>query len=110
MEFLKHIPQEAPVRVEDLISVRCGQIVSMALSRVENAQVVLFALSEAEMVSEEAYWGDTLYYVVSGEIVVEKDQSRYTVSAGAMMAVPAHTGHAVQATCDTKLLQITLSA
>ncbi|MDL2269377.1 cupin domain-containing protein [Desulfosarcina sp. OttesenSCG-928-A07] len=109
MEFLKNILPETPVRLTDLISVRDGQIVSMALSRVENAQVALFALSASEMVSEEAYWGDTLYVVLSGELVVEKDQTRHIVSAGEMMAMPAHTGHALRADKDTKMLQITLN-
>lgn len=109
MEFFRNIQPETPARLEDLITVHEGQIISMALSRVENAQIILLSLAKKELITEEAYWGDTLYYVVSGELSIEKEDTRYTLTAGDVMAVSAHVGHALEAIQNTKLLQIQIN-
>lgn len=109
MDFLKNILPDTPAKLEELVSIRKGQIVSMALSKVDNAQIALFAMSATELVSEETYWGDTVYYVLSGELVIGKDGLNHRLHDGEIMAVPAHSGHSLLAESDTKFMQITLN-
>lgn len=40
----------------------------MALSQNEHCQMTLLAFADGESVSEERYFGDTLYYILEGEM------------------------------------------
>ena len=109
MEFVKNMQPGVVLKLENMIEVRRGEIVSMALSSVDNAQIVLFALSAGELISEEAYFGDTMYQVLSGKVALESGGTRHQLSAGDAMAFSAHQGHALYVVDDSKLLQIILN-
>ena len=64
MEFLRNLPVDHPEELAGLIEIRPGRVVSMALSRSEHCQMTLLAFGDGESVSEERYFGDTLYYVL----------------------------------------------
>jgi len=68
MAKLRNLPQICPVPMESLIKSKKNQIVSMALSDSDHVQVSLFTFADKETVSEEEYFGDTMYLVVEGEM------------------------------------------
>ena len=109
MEFLRNLPTEQPEQLAGLISIRPGRVVSMAMSRQEHCQMTLLAFGDGESVSEECYFGDTLYYVAEGALEVTRAGGSQTLRAGDCLAIPAGESHSVAAPGGCKLLQITLS-
>lgn len=108
MEHLKGI---IPNRIEALagmIDIRPGRVVSMALSKNEHCLMTLLAFADGESVSEEEYFGDTLYYILEGEMPIIIDDKRQIIHTGECIAVPAGVLHAVGGAEPFKLLQITL--
>ena len=108
MEYLRNLPLKHAVQLADMISVQPGRVVSMALSRSDHCQMSLFSFGEGESVSEEQYFGDTLYYVLEGEMPLIFGGTEHVLRAGDCMAVPSGTPHAIGGTKAFKLLQITL--
>ena len=108
MEVLRNLPTGEPEQLAGLITVQPGRVVSMAMSRSQHCQMTLLAFGDGESVSEECYFGDTLYYVLEGEMPLQMGDRVYPLRAGDCMAVPAHTLHAVGGSLPFKLLQITL--
>ena len=108
MGRLRNLPRERPEALAGLIDIQPGRVVSMALSGDESCQMTLLAFAEGESVSEECYPGDTLYYVLEGEMPLAIGEESHLLCAGECMSVPAGTAHAVGGTTSFKLLQITL--
>ena len=108
MEFLRNLPVDHPDELAGLIEIRPGRVVSMALSRSEHCQMTLLAFGDGESVSEERYFGDTLYYVLEGSMPVYQEDKETVLRAGACMAVPAGVTHAIGGAGPFKLLQITV--
>ena len=109
MELLRNLPTHQPEKLAGLIEIQPGRVVSMAMSRSEHCQMTLLAFGDGESVSEECYFGDTLYYVLEGSLSVSAESGVHTLCAGACLAVPARTPHEVSAPEGCKLLQLTLS-
>lgn len=109
MVLLRNLPTQQPEKLAQLIAVQPGRVVSMAMSKSEHCQMTLLAFGDGESVSEECYFGDTLYYVLEGGLSVSIEHAAHTLYAGDCLAVPARTTHAVAAPDGCKLLQITLS-
>ena len=109
MEFLRNLPTDDPAALAGLIDIRPARVVSMALTRSEHCQMTLLAFGDGESVSEECYFGDTLYYILEGVLFVSAGEDSRCLQTGDCLAVPAHTPHAVVAPDGCKLLQITLS-
>ncbi|MCI5656475.1 MAG: cupin domain-containing protein [Candidatus Pseudoruminococcus sp.] len=107
MKYFKNLP-EIPTPLSKLIDVRKNQVVSMALSKKEDTQMILFAFSAGEGVSEEAYPSDTLYLVVEGNMSIKLDNNSYQLKSGECMAIPAEKLHSFCGNSDFKLLQINL--
>ena len=108
MEFLRNLPVDHPEELAKLIEIRPGRVVSMALTRSEHCQMTLLAFGDGESVSEERYFGDTLYYVLEGSMPLRMESGERTLTAGQCLAVPAGVSHAVGGGGSFKLLQITL--
>lgn len=109
MTLLRNLPVQQPEQLAELISIEPNRVVSMSMSKSPHCQMTLFALGDGESVSEECYFGDTLYYVLEGRLSVSMEQNEHTLVPGACLAVPAQTPHAIAAPDGCKLLQITLS-
>ena len=109
MDILRNLPVQQPAALSELISIQPGRVVSMALSRSEHCQMTLLAFGDGESISEECYFGDTLYYILEGALYVSVGEDSRCLQTGDCLAVPAHTPHAVVAPDGCKLLQITLS-
>ena len=93
MEVLRNLPTGEPEQLAGLIAVQPGRV----------------AFGDGESVSEECYFGDTLYYVLEGGLSVTLEGAVRQLRTGDCLAVPAGTSHAVAAPESCKLLQITLS-
>ena len=61
MDFLRNLPTQQPQQLTQLIQIQPGRVVSMAMSRQEHCQMTLLAFGDGESISEECYFGDTLY-------------------------------------------------
>lgn len=108
MKQLRNLP-EAPAAFASLIDVRPGSVVSMALSRVDNVQMTLLAFAPGESISDEAYFGDTMYTVLEGEMPLVMDGHMMLVRTGECVVVPAGKLHAVGGSGAFKLLQLTVT-
>ena len=108
MEHLRNLPLDHTECFADMINIQPGRVVSMALSKNEHCQMTLLAFADGESVSQEQYFGDTLYYVLEGEMPLVIGEEKYLIHAGECMAVPSGVLHAVGGTKPFKLLQITL--
>lgn len=108
MEVLRNLPTGEPEQLAGLITVQPGRVVSMAMSRSQRCQMTLLAFGDGESVSEERYFGDTLYYVLEGSMPLRMESGERTLTAGQCLAVPAGVSHAVGGGGSFKLLQITL--
>ncbi len=109
MSKLRNLPTESPEQLASLITPKKNQIVSMALSKSEHLQMSLFTFADKETVSEEEYFGDTMYLVVEGETQINQNGKEYFLKAGDTFMVPAHTLHAIGGKSEFKLLQITVN-
>lgn len=107
---LRNLPTDAAQSIAGLINIRPGQVSSMALTRGESFDMTLLAFAPGESVSEEEYFGDTLYFVVEGAAEVVLPESRVAVHAGEVLKVDAHVLHAVEGADERgfKLLQVNL--
>lgn len=106
---LKNLPLENAEKLADLITPKHNQIVSMALSKSDNVQVTLFTFADRETVSEEEYFGDTMYYVVEGETYVVLKGKKVLLQAGDVFSVPSRTLHEIGGKGAFKVLQITVN-
>ncbi len=109
VEALRNLPTQQPEALSQLICIQPGRVVSMSMSRREQCQMTLLAFGDGESVSEERYFGDTLYYVLEGELHISMEGGSHRLCPGDCLAVPARASHAVAAPGGCKLLQITLS-
>lgn len=105
---LRNLPTESPANLASLIVIREGRVVSMALSKSDACQMMLMAFGTGESVSEETYFGDTLYTVLEGEMPLFIGDTKHLLKAGDSLMVPAGTPHAIGGAGNFKLLQITL--
>ena len=108
MKYFKNLP-EIPTPLSKLIDVRKNQVVSMALSKKEDTQMILFAFSAGEGVSEEAYPSDTLYLVVEGNMSIKLDNNSSPTQKWRMYGYSCgETSFFLRKFLDFKLLQINL--
>ena len=106
---LRHIPTTKAQCLAHLISAPDGQVSSKALAQAAGVDITLLAFSAGESVSEEEYFGDTLYLLVEGKAVVLLPTGAIPLSAGEVLCVPARTQHALENVgCAFKILQITV--
>ena len=109
MDTLRNLPIDQPRALASLVEIRPGRVVSMALSRSEHCQMTLLAFAEGESVSDEEYFGDTLYTVLEGEMPLNQGGQQRVLKAGESLRIPARTPHAIGGGSAFKLLQITVS-
>lgn len=108
MDTLRNLPTDAPANLASLIDIREGRVVSMSLSKSDTCQIMLMAFGSGESVSEEIYFGDTLYTVLEGEMPLFIGNAKYLLKTGDSLMVPSGTSHAIGGAGGFKLLQMTL--
>lgn len=108
MDYFKNLP-ENPQKLADLIEIKKGRIISMSLSKKENCQMMLMAVSEGEEITAEQYPGDTLYYVIEGTMPLIRNGTAKEMAAGDIAVVPRNIFHALGGAGNFKTLQIILT-
>ena len=108
MEFLKNFPTD-PAQLAQLIEIRPGRVVSMSLSRSEHVSIMLMSVADDEEVTSEQYPGDLIYYVVEGEMPLERETGRTVMHAGEIAAIPANEPHSIGGGGAFKLLQMIIT-
>lgn len=93
---LRNLPTDAAASLASLIDLKPGQVSSMALTRDAGFDLTLLAFAAGESVSEEEYFGDTLYLLVEGAARVTLPDADVALKAGEVLRVPAHVLHAVE--------------
>ena len=97
MDSLKNVPTE-PALLTELINAKKN-------SKKEQYEHLN---SDNEGISEEEYFGDTLYYVLEGKMSIGINGKTYELKQGECMAVKAKTAHAIGSKTAFKVMQITL--
>ena len=97
MSTLRNLPTTSPASLTSLIDIRDGRVVSMALSKSDACQMMLMAFGTGESVSEETYFGDTLYTVLEGEMSLFIGDTKHLLKAGDSLMIPAGISHAIAA-------------
>lgn len=108
MNILKNCPTNEPVQLNSMIDLEPNQIISMAMSKSDKVHLSLFSFSDGEIVSEESYPGDTLYYLLEGATQISIGNKTLPLTAGEVYAVEAHRQHAIGGGQAFKMLQLTL--
>ena len=106
---LRNLPTQEAAQLASLIACRPHQVSSMGLASFDApVDMTMLAFSAGEEVSEEAYEGDTLYYLVEGQAEVDLPDRTVRMRTGDVLMVPRGTLNAVRSVGDFKVLQITL--
>ncbi|WP_421572359.1 hypothetical protein M1L65_06400 [Slackia exigua] len=93
---MRNVPEQQAAPLASLIELREGQVSSCALTRDAGVDMTLLAFAAGEGVSEEEYFGDTLYYVAEGCAAVVLPDRRVILHAGEALKVAARVLHAVE--------------
>jgi quercetin dioxygenase-like cupin family protein len=104
----KNLPVNHSKKLNDLIDVEKNQVISMAIAKGNNVQAMLLGLSKGELISDEEYFGDTVYYVIDGKINVVKNNVKIELNKNDIIMVKEHEIHALEIEEDTKLMQMTM--
>lgn len=108
MAELRNLPTEIPENLAALLTPKHYQIVSMALSSSEDFYLSVLTFADKETISEEEYYGDTMYFALEGETLITIGTKIYTLKTGDVFMVKAHTAHAVGGKGAIKLMQLTV--
>lgn len=109
MSKLKNLPTSAPQNFATLLTSKPHQIISMALSESTLFQMSIFTFADKETISEEAYFGDTMYLILEGMTHIILNGHAHLLKQGDVFKVPAHTLHAIGGVGPFKVFQITLN-
>ncbi len=109
MKRLKNLPIDKPQALKDLITPKKNQIISMALAANAHIQMSLFTFADQETVSEEEYFGDTMYYLLEGETYIKQGEKTKHLIMGDVLLIPARTLHAIGGKEAFKVLQIIIN-
>ena len=106
----RNLPIENAELLSSLVEIHPQHVSSMGLTKDAGFDMTLLAFADGESVSEEEYFGDTLYYLVEGNAVIVFADKRVPVQTGEVLMVPAHVSHAIEGLedCAFKVLQINL--
>lgn len=105
---LRNLSETKAENLNSLVEIKPHQVVSMALSKNENASVTLLAFADGEDLSEEVYPQDTLYFVIEGTMIVVSKENSIPVSAGQVIKVSAGKPHRLSAQKAFKIMQISI--
>lgn len=105
---LRNLPEKTAEKLNSLVQAKPHQVVSMSLSKSENADITLLAFADGEDLSDEVYPRDTLYLVVEGSMSVVMQDGSVSLGAGEVLKVPAGKVHRLSAEKSFKIMQISL--
>ena len=109
MNIFRNLPVHSAESLKAMIEVKTHRVISMALTKSDNVQMTLFAFDKGEDVSEESYFGDTLYMCVEGVVIIKLQEKTIRLREGEVFMVKSEKLHAVSGEAAFKMLQITLN-
>jgi quercetin dioxygenase-like cupin family protein len=104
MATQSEMPAAAPVVPQGLAGYQESAVVSRTLLKRAGGTITLFAFGEGQSLSEHTAPFDAVAHVLEGEAEVTIAGVKLTVSAGAMVLMPANQPHAVHARTRFKML------
>lgn len=102
MAKLKNIDKEQVLKLQALVQVAPGQVVSKTLVQNKAVSVTLFAFAKGEEISTHASEGDALVTVFEGVGRITISGKDYRLTAGESIVMPAGLPHAIYAEEDFK--------
>lgn len=104
----KNIPASEAVKLEKMVEIRSGEVVSRTLAQTSKANVTLFAFSQGEAISSHVSDGDAVITVLEGKGKITIGEKEHIVSAGETILMPANIPHAVEAEEDFKMFLLVI--
>lgn len=95
--YLKNIPHETALQMNQLVQTMPGQIVSKTLVQNKAVSITLFAFDQGEEISTHDSDGDAMVTVLEGIGKFTIDGAEHIVTAGETLIMPAKKPHAVYA-------------
>ncbi len=106
MKF-KNLPCHA-IKLEKLIDIEANQVVSSSLLDSDEINISIFSFADLEQINEESYTGETLYYIISGSVIIRQDNKEHKLEHGDVLKIEENTLHEIEAVNPFKMIQITL--
>lgn len=94
-KFIKNMPHSEIVRLQDLIEIRQGTIMSRTLAQNKSVSVTLFAFDKNEEIGTHDSPGDAMVTVLEGTGRFTVGGVPYILHEGDTMVMPANIPHSV---------------
>ncbi len=91
-------------RLEQLIDVQAGSIVSRTLVQADDATVTLFAVDEGQRISEHTAPHHAMVHVIEGVAEITIDGEHHRVGEGELLVIPPDAPHALTGEEPCKML------
>ncbi len=95
-----------PMRLDGLVNVQEGTVVSKTIIEKKTGTVTLFAFAKGQGLSEHTAPFDALVYLVDGEAEVTISGKPHRLKTGEMIIMPANEPHALKAITEFKMLLV----
>jgi len=104
-KYLKNIPFEKVVQLNDLVDYKEGRVSSKTLAQRNDLSISLFAFDKGEGLSTHSAPGDAMVYVLEGSVEVSiGEDTVVTMSSGDTAVMPANIPHALDALEPFKMM------
>jgi len=99
-----------PSRLDELVSVQEGSVVSKTIMEKKAGTVTLFAFARGQGLSEHTAPFDALVYLVDGEAEVTISAKPHRLKMGDMILMPAGEPHALKSITEFKMLLVMIKS
>lgn len=103
-QLMKNIEFSKPLKLEELVSYREGQVISRTIAQLPQVNITLFALYKGEGISTHTTSGDAMVQVLDGEAEITIGEKVIVVKAGETVIMPSDVPHALEAREAFKML------
>lgn len=102
--IMKNIEFSKVVELKDLIDYKDGQIISMTLAQIPEANITLFSVDKGEGISTHVTKGDAMVQVLDGEAEIKIGDKTVVVKEGETVIMPSDVPHGLEARDRFKML------
>lgn len=102
--IMKNIELSKVLKLQDLISYKEGQIISMTIAQIPTANITLFSLDKGEGISTHTTAGDAMVQILDGEAEITIGGNVLNVKAGETVIMPSDIPHGLEARQRFKML------
>ena len=101
---------ERPSRLESLVNIQEGTVVSRTIIEKKTGTVTLFSFAQGQGLSEHTAPFDALVYLVEGEAEVTISGKPHRLKSGEIIIMPANEPHALKAITEFKMLLVMIKS